>query len=335
MLAEATLAKMVDCSWPDSANSTFAESPSSSMGSQPEFCLPSESLIFFDWDDTLFPTTELCDVMGLTGRTLQDKEPFPEVLERMLQDWRVALFKHIEQACSLSQRVVLVTNSRRPWVDQCLDTFAPALKPIFTRVKVVYADEALKKFRKGRSIAGVIGDVKYVSRNRKNLTHEELVEQCTKAKTAAMQHEAKRFYSEMSEHPWKNIISMGDAQYERLACQELAWLSPPAADDDTVRIKTFVVPEKPTITELTLRLKMSTCLMPSCVRFDGDIDCDMDTAANPIQDLAVALELPELESMSFPGHAFGRSKRPELHVENTALAALQLLAEKVEKRSLR
>jgi len=71
---------------------------------------------------------------------------------------------------------------------------------------------------------------------------DELYEKCVKGKLAAMQREAKRFYSGAKGQPWKNIISMGDAQYERLACQELAWLSPPDTDDDKVRIKTFVVP---------------------------------------------------------------------------------------------
>jgi len=291
--------------------------------------------MFFDWDDTLFPTTDIFDNIGIAmpdPRKEMDVEALPPALEKMLQEWRVALFHHIDRACSLSEHVVVVTNARKPWVTQCLDAFAPALKPLFTRVRVKYADDSLSKHdaRYGRRIRST-GVVQCTHNNyRHHKSCEEIIEGCVQGKLAAMHREAKLFYSQSKREPWHNILSMGDAQFERLACQELAWLSPPAAETEPVRIKTILVPASPSITELTLRLRMSTCLMLAHVRFDGDIDCDLDQDPDPMQHIADTLEIPELGALKFPDHAFGRSSNgvpPEQHVQNTALAALQMLVD--------
>jgi len=86
---------------------------------------PEQTLIFLDWDDTLFPTTELFDRrrLPLTGDVNLDED-----LNRELEPWRQALKQFLIEVRRVSDLCVIVTNSKRPWVDQCIKRFFPELQ---------------------------------------------------------------------------------------------------------------------------------------------------------------------------------------------------------------
>jgi hypothetical protein len=234
----------------------------------------SQTLIFLDWDDTLFPTTEIIDRWGLTsrfkdwaGRDLSADQ------ERLVDKWCSALELYLKTACSLS-KCVIVTNAKRPWVTECIDRFAPRLKPLFDRddgPQVVYANEAAARSGRRSSSKG------NPTRWSEPASPEERSLELTSAKLAAMRHEAKSFYSQYPKQTWKNIISVGDAMYERDAAQELAFCRR-SPQHERLRLKTIVTTGEPMIRDLTYRLRLATLLWPAHVHLDEDMRIDMNAS---------------------------------------------------------
>jgi len=181
-----------------------------------QFAEPTQTLIFFDWDDTLFPTTAIFDEWEVpTGKELENAI-IPEVLSKQLVRWCDALLKFLKAACSVTERCVIVTNSRRPWVQQCARRFAPDMLQLLESartmgstvacggsVRIAYANEAISRKRYRRDgIRPVMQELPPCDL--------ELEEQLMKPKQDSMRKEAEDFYSRYSGQTWKNIISIGD-----------------------------------------------------------------------------------------------------------------------------
>ena len=79
------------------------------------FAEPQQTLLFLDWDDTVFPCTELFHKRGLPKRS-KDWTPLDPELLAALEPWQRAVKEFIGRACAISDRCVIVTNSRKPWV---------------------------------------------------------------------------------------------------------------------------------------------------------------------------------------------------------------------------
>mmetsp|Transcript_21748 Transcript_21748/g.47510 ORF Transcript_21748/g.47510 Transcript_21748/m.47510 type:complete len:339 (+) Transcript_21748:63-1079(+) len=259
---------------------------------------PAQTLIFLDFDDTLFPTTDIFDRWGVPSKPDQwDKVDLTAEQVRDLKRWQDALFLYLRTARSLSDRCVIVTNAKRGWVDSCISRFAPDLQELFTRSDgphVVYARETLSLRDLPGSPRG--NPVKYADTD--EFTEEERAHQLTKAKFTAMQKEAKRFYSQYPEQTWKNILSIGDAKYEHDAAQDLAFRRR-APERERLRLKALITPACPRINDLTYRLRLATILWPAYVNFDGDLDLDMNTPER-LQAIADALDMPELRGVIRP-----------------------------------
>jgi len=241
---------------------------------------PQQTLIFLDWDDTVFPTYALFRKWKLpTQSSLWPSLNMTDELNTDLQIWRDALYHYLLTVCSLSKRVVIVTNARRPWVDDCMEYFAPNVKPLFEQehgLHVVYARESISsRLQKDSS-----------------LSPEELDMLLTKAKYVAMRKEARAFYSQYPDQTWKNIISVGDAVYEHDAVQDVAFRRNGPARE-RLRLKATTTPANPSLKQLTSRLKFELILFPAYVYHDGDIDLNMNTPER-LQALANALDMPEM-----------------------------------------
>eukprot|EP00928_Gymnodinium_smaydae_P061131 TRINITY_DN45289_c0_g1_i1.p1 TRINITY_DN45289_c0_g1~~TRINITY_DN45289_c0_g1_i1.p1 ORF type:complete len:342 (-),score=78.85 TRINITY_DN45289_c0_g1_i1:89-1114(-) len=260
---------------------------------------PSQTLIFLDFDDTLFPTTDLFDRWGCPSRSehWDDFKPTEEQ-ERQLQKWRESLSEYLSTACSLSTRCVIVTNAKAGWVESCVARFVPELQSLFDRSngpRVVYARDALKASLR-RSPGSPRGSpTRYAD---DCMTEDEFHAELTKAKFVAMRQEAKKFYSQYPEQTWKNILSVGDAKYEHDAAQEVAFRRR-ALERERLRLKALLTPASPSVADLTYRLRLATILFPAYVQFDGDLDLDMNTPER-LQAIADALEMPELRDVIRP-----------------------------------
>jgi hypothetical protein len=260
----------------------------------------SQTLIFLDWDDTLFPTTEIVDNWGLTSKfKCWSDLVLSAEQERLLDKWCSVLEIYLKTTCALSNHCVIVTNARRPWVTECIEHFAPSLQPLFEREdgpRVVYANEAAAA-QTLRRPASPGNPVKWTETTA--VTADEQRLELTGAKLAAMRQEAKRFYSQYPKQTWKNVLSVGDARYEFDAAQELAF-SRRSPKRERLRIKTIVTPQKPLIRDLTYRLRLGPILWPAMVRMDGDISVDMNARPEKLQSFAEALNMPELHSLIRP-----------------------------------
>lgn len=259
---------------------------------------PSQTLIFLDWDDTIFPTTEIVDNWGLSSKyDTWSSAVLSAEQERLLGRWCDALHKYLTATCSLSDRCVIITNSRRPWVSECVKRFAPSLESLFSRddgPHVVYANEAVaSKVSPCASVRRNASPVRF--RAPEALSPEEQREQLTKAKFAAMRQEAKKFYAQYPEQTWKNIISIGDARYEHDAAQDLAFRRKGPAREQ-LRLKTVVTPTEPSIRDLIYQMRLVTLLWPAHVHFDGDFDIDMNTSES-LKLLADELGMPDLRAL--------------------------------------
>jgi len=291
-----------------------------------QFAEPTQTLIFLDWDDTLFPCTELFERWCLPRRQppFGVEETFPEALERDLAKWRTAVHEYLSIVCALSDRCVIVTNSTSPWVEACVSRFAPSLLPFFVgggpqQVRVVYAGDLLRRAKIRAATNGsnrvpfgiacccACGPARWRETVMESLrpipTLRERRTQLTQAKLSSMRQEAVLFYSRYPGQTWKNIISLGDMKYERDAVQELSssrMAAPLAPARERLRTKALVLPSAPTLNELTLWLRFFRLLLPTLVRFDGDVDLDLCKAQEPLQLLAKAFEVPALGSVHFP-----------------------------------
>ncbi|CAE8584828.1 unnamed protein product, partial [Polarella glacialis] len=251
--------------------------------------------------------------------------------EALLKDWQCALFQCLTTACTLSTQVVIVTNSSRPWVETCVDKFAPNCKKFFAKsadltgsIKVVYARDVFHQMRRKRKNSGSSGLP--VKRSMAGC-HLELTEELTRAKFHAMLREAKAFYRRYKGQSWKNILSIGDMLYEHHAVTEMGIQrhagTPGRGSREQLRVKSLLLPENPRISELTLSLRFSRRMLPVYVRFDGDLDLNLQDCVDPLHLISQALSMPEVLGTDFPRHAWGIGKAPECKEElRKALADL-------------
>jgi len=253
------------------------------------FCESSQTLIFLDWDDTLFPTTHLSVTQAA------DVHDLPETEQVVLKDLEDVLKQFLSIACSQSNRCAIVTNSSRPWVSQCIARFLPGLKSYMQakissgEIVILYAGEFLaKKSRQHSNLRPVRASVD---------TSEEENERLTAAKYHAMKQEAESFYSSYPGQTWKNILSLGDMKYEHDAVQELTWRRKGPAREH-VRTKAIILPEQPRFCELTFMLQLFQIILPAFVHFDGDIDTKLKEARDPWQELGTCLQIPDLQGLT-------------------------------------
>lgn len=269
--------------------------------SQQRFAEPGQTLIFFDWDDTLFPTSALFERWNLPKRAGRWPRVLPPALERELQPWRDAVYQYLSVAAGLSDRCVIITNATSPWVESCISHFAPLLKPLLERssaLRVVYAGDVFRS--RGDTLENIDAGA------------------LTKAKLAAMQQEAEAFYSRYPAQTWKNVLSLGDMRYEREAVHQLA-TQRLSSHRERLRTKALLLPTKPSLSEITLRLRFSRLLLPAYIHFDGCFDLDLRSAADPLQEIANALGIPQLGALPFPRHAWGRTPVPDEELAAEAL----------------
>jgi hypothetical protein len=95
-----------------------------------------ETMIIFDWDDTLFPTSWL-HKQGLLDEDAVLHEDKKEQLQRLADSSLRTL-----NAAMQYGRVVIVTNALEGWVERCCEKFMPSVMQAFDEVDIVSARSA-------------------------------------------------------------------------------------------------------------------------------------------------------------------------------------------------
>jgi hypothetical protein len=175
------------------------------QSSQHKFKDSDQTAIVFDFDDTLFPTTFLEGESGLEGKTPADIET------HMMNEFEGALSK-IEECqaaaesmlqCALSfGRVFIVTLSTRGIFKNRCEAWYPRVWKLFneSQITVVHAMD----IHRASLQAGQKNDNSNFSSG-----HWAFV------KGKAIAKELDRFYSQYEGQTWKNVISVGDSNFER------------------------------------------------------------------------------------------------------------------------
>lgn len=275
----------------DHFNSVASSLGSYALGSYAAYADPGQVLLFLDWDDTLFPTSELH-----FGRDLGLRTQAQHRGEMIL--YCKALESLLGTACSLSTRCVIVTLAKPGWIeDSCLDSLEPSLRNIVTQhltsgsLRIVYAERGSLNCYKSRLLACT--DYFNSLRGRRvDAVESARVANYVGGKHAAMSQEAQVFYSQYPRQAWKNIISIGDSFYEHEAVEKLcSERRSRGGRDRHIRSKTVRLQSQPSLRSLTLQLRLIDKLLVALVLFNGNISLDLQVA-DPLQALAEALELP-------------------------------------------
>jgi len=239
---------------------------------------PSETVIIFDWDDTLFPTSYMRRHTG-SCRTIEAMHFHIGVVEELLR-----------LAGRLGQ-VLIVTMASETWVSQCAEKHMPGCQDLFEEVgaQVVTARSGVSKKQQRQACSNDRDPSQYL-------------------KTRAMQRAIRDFYSRGRRRSWKNVLSIGDSSAERCALQDVIFRQMQRNRHGRwkeCRCKTLMLMQEPSLAQLTAQLQRVTKSLPALVTHDGDVDAILDClddvlrkTGNTPQLEAVVADMPQLPGSS-------------------------------------
>ncbi|CAJ1334396.1 unnamed protein product [Effrenium voratum] len=262
-----------------------------STGSQAEYIRPEQTIILFDWDDTLCPSNWIRE----NRPALSFFKPCPP--DEKYQGPLRELQRHVEATLKLAMKmgkVIIVTNAMEPWVETSCRNFLPALMPIVSQIQVIYARsvfdtmacEAAHKARgssPGRALPGLY-TANGLNKAAGRVQVDEMAPQ--KWKEMAFEQEITGFYSRYAQQSWKNIISIGDSIFERDAVRRVVINRPTA--NRKCRTKTAKLLDEPEIDELIAQVRVIHDAIGLMVQYDGNLDIEIDE-----EDLKLDLSLAE------------------------------------------
>jgi len=211
-----------------------------STDSTAEFHKPNQTIIIFDWDDTLCPSTTCMRSHGLNVLGA----PPEGMVAQQLEDLSHEVCSLLEQAATLAEKVVVVTNAEEGWVDLSCKAWLPYLKDTLTNCEVASA----RSMWEPRGIASPAG-----------------------WKARAFEDVIDRFYSQYKHQSWKNIISIGDAPHEREALSRVVrWA--PSGQGKRCRSKSVKFVLRPSIVQLIREIQLLRESLKEIVWHDDDLD---------------------------------------------------------------
>jgi len=214
-----------------------------SVDSSGEYHRPDQTIIILDWDDTLCASTGCMWQHGLTV----DKRPAGDVAVA-LEELASAAGALLEQSFDLAAKVVVVTNAEDGWVNLSSKAWLPSLQPFLDKCEVVSARSTWEPH-------GITSPAGW--------------------KAHAFEDVIQRFYSRYRHQSWKNIISVGDAPYEREALSRVSRWAPSRGSKCRSKSVKFVV--RPTIAQLTRELRVLAECLREIVMHDDDLDLHFTT----------------------------------------------------------
>jgi len=294
-------AKKSLASWTQNVRSSFSEFDER-RNSQASFMSPEQTVIVFDWDDTLFPTNWVRYEKRLqyrkrlskqTPRLIPEEVKFIENELSLLEDEVLLL---LEEARQLGH-VIIVTLAKTPWVELSCKNFFPRVGAFLklNNIAVCYAQTG-EAFDKS----------KFSSR-------AEIHQFWSQKKELAIMGEVAKFYASHGSS-WKNVISIGDSQFERTATKELLLDYATLTENDfpevgsstkksmklfpstsksrlpdnnamsgyigthyhRMRTKTIKMFDAPDIGDLTNEIQFLHKWLPALVHYDAGFDMDME-----------------------------------------------------------
>lgn len=212
------------------------------QGGQLDFAMPDQTLIIFDWDDTLCATSALRKLTKLDdwGQPMAS-----EAARKELEPLGSQIISSIQSARSKA-KVVIVTNAKRPWVEKSCEMFMPACSSAVADIKVFYAQEMCD------------GEIDGSDPN-----------QLTEAKQIAIKTALTDFYSQSADQSWKNVISIGDSFIEHNAVCRVT------SNDhrgEKCRTKTLYLLDQLSVSGMITQLSIIEKVLQNVINLDDDVD---------------------------------------------------------------
>eukprot|EP00928_Gymnodinium_smaydae_P096792 TRINITY_DN8620_c0_g3_i1.p1 TRINITY_DN8620_c0_g3~~TRINITY_DN8620_c0_g3_i1.p1 ORF type:complete len:423 (+),score=59.27 TRINITY_DN8620_c0_g3_i1:140-1270(+) len=242
-----------------------AGSCSSSLVSSKAWFKREETVVFLDFDDTIFPSTWLAHVASI--KSLCTRASI-EALRAKNSDAIADLARHeavvisfLRAVAALSAEVVIVTLGTPEWVEGCMKIVMPQLMDELFQlnISISYAREA----GFGRKVRGAI---------------LEGMDALPILKRESMRKTLMQFYSKRPKQSWKNCISIGDSLAERHALEELTFTRLQCSDSGkqkVVRCKTIKFVSSPSVRDLTSEIELMISYISALVHYDGDFSYDI------------------------------------------------------------
>jgi len=257
-----------------------------STGSQEHYFKVDQTIILFDWDDTLCPSNWIRE--NRPALSFFKPPPDEPKFSRPLRE----LEKKVEATIKLSLtlgKVVIVTNAMEPWVDTSCKNFLPGIYALVSQIPVIYArnvfdahnlEVAQQKKASSSSFGRVAlpgmfssnGQNKLGGVNQKLAQQDEMLPQ--RWKELVFDQEITGFYSRYQHQSWKNVISIGDSIFERDAVRRVVLNRPDAKKK--CRTKTAKLLDEPEIDELVAQVQVIHDALQLMVQYDGNLDIEID-----------------------------------------------------------
>jgi len=195
------------------------------------------TVMIFDWDDTLLPSTWLT----MNAMRLDDDCTVPEELAKQLNELAEQVMKTLDAADGFGT-VVIVTNAENGWIELSGRKFMPTLADYLDRkqFRIVSARSTYEP-------QGIASPFEWKNR--------------------AFAHEIELYYSNVPDCPKRNILSFGDSAHEREAIMNVTKVM--KADHVTKSLK-FV--ERPLIEQLRKEHELITGCMQQIVYHSVALD---------------------------------------------------------------
>lgn len=217
-----------------------------SLDSQNDYGKQDQTIIIFDWDDTLCPSSWINSVSPTCK--------VPPTYKGKLK----TLSKRVESLVTLAEalgKVVIVTNAKRPWVEYSCKNTLPELLSWVKRTPVLYALEFVQE------LDGAVGP-------------EDVDILLTQSKAKAMKSVLGEFYSRYPNQSWKNVVSIGDAYFEHDAVQQVVSARLAQNELKPCRCKTIKLLESLSLLGMISQCAIVENLMTNIVSHDGDLSID-------------------------------------------------------------
>lgn len=199
--------------------------------------LPEETLLIFDWDDTVLPSSWVQS----QGLRLDDSSEVQAWQREQLNEVAKAAAETLRIAKQLGT-VVLITNAERGWIELSCQKFMPTLYPLLESIKVLSARTSFE------------------------------CQECVSPldwKVVAFHSEITRVYSAdglKAADRRKNVLSLGDSIHEREALMRATSSLP------NCRSKSLKFVERPDIAQICKQHSLVTSCFERIAHHDGNLD---------------------------------------------------------------
>jgi len=227
-----------------------------------------DTVIIFDWDDTLLASSFLSS-RGYRLDSDMEKTPEHEAVEQQLKELESAVTTLLTMALSYGT-VHVVTNAETGWVQLSAQKFMPGLVPILSKLNILSARSTFEPQHPDSPL---------------------------RWKFFAFQEKLHNHFSGdyKSKGGKKNVISFGDSHVEREAVRAVT------KSMTSTRCKSVKFAERPSTEQLRRQLELVTNCFHYIHQHDGDLDLQLTVTVNsPPPSPVVPMATQEPPKRSWP-----------------------------------